>query len=84
MKNRLIFNLFLYREFKDHSIHPDWKLSSDHTPFTITIPIAEEYTNTSQQSIVKDSNKEMSFIKDLTSLFRSISTSIISDIASLD
>ena len=47
MKDRLIFNLFLYRESKDHLIHPDWKLSSDHTPLTITIPIAEEYTNTS-------------------------------------
>jgi len=44
----------------------------------------EEYINTSKQSIVKDSEEEVTFIKDLTSLFRSINTSFISDITSLD
>ena len=44
----------------------------------------EECTNTSKQSIVKDSEEEVTFIKDLTSSFRSINTSFASDITSLD
>jgi len=53
-------------------------------PFTITIPIVEECINTSKWSIVKNSEEKATFIKDLTSLFRSINISFILDITSLD
>jgi len=68
----------------NHLIHPDWRLSSDHVPLTITIPIIEECINTSKWSIVKDNEEGAIFIKDLTSSFRSINTSFILDITSLD
>ena len=44
----------------------------------------EEHINTSKWSIVKDSEEKVTFIKDLISSFRSINTSFISDITSLD
>jgi len=44
----------------------------------------EECINISKRSIVKDSEEEATFIKNLTSLFRSINTSFILDITSLD
>jgi len=80
----LIFLQSGSNELDNHLIHSNCRLFSNHVSLTITIPIVEDYINTSQQSIVKDSNEEMSFIKDLISLFRSISTSVISDIVSLD
>ena len=59
-------------------------MSSNYVPFTITIPIVEKCINTSKWFIVKNSEEEATFIKDLTSLFRSINTSFILDITSLD
>ena len=53
-------------------------------PLTITISIVEEHINTSKWSIVKDSEEEAIFIKDLISSFRSINTFFISDITSFD
>jgi len=71
-------------ELDNYSIHPEWRLSSDHVPLTITIPIVDEHINTSKWSIVKDSKEKVTFIKDLTLLFRSINTFVILDIANLD
>jgi len=68
----------------NHSIHPDWRLLSDHTSLTIVIPITEEHIISSKCSIIKDSEKESTFIKDLTNSIRNINTSNILDIASLD
>jgi len=61
----------------NHSIHPDWRLSSNHAPLTIVITIIEEHINSGKHSIIRDSKEELTFIKDLT-------TSNMSDIASLD
>ena len=57
---------------------------SDHTPLTITIPISEEHIESSKKSIIKDSKKEMSFIKDLISLIRNLYTFNLSDEDSLE
>jgi len=71
-------------ELDNHSIHPDWRLSFNHAPLTIVIPIAEEHIVSSKHSIIKDSEEESTFIKDLINSIRNIITSNISDIASLN
>jgi len=50
----------------------------------ITIPIIEEYVNLSKCSIGKGSKEEVSFIKDVSMIFRTLNTSNISDPTSLD
>ena len=58
--SNLVINLMFLQsssnELDNHLIHSDWRLSSNHAPLTITIPIVEKHINTSQQSIVKDSD----------------------------
>jgi len=39
----LMFLCFGLDELDNHSIHLDWRLASDYTSLTITIPIIEEY-----------------------------------------
>jgi len=50
----------------NHLIYPEWQLISDHAPLTIVIPIVEEHINTRKCTIVKNSEKEQLFIKDLS------------------
>ena len=57
---------------------------SDHASLTIIIPIIEKYINIRKRTIVKDSDEEVVFIKELTAALRSINMSDISDIISLD
>ena len=56
----------------------------DHAPLTITIPIIEESINSTKCSIIKNSNKEVVFINDITLSFRNLNISNLFDIASLD
>jgi len=53
-------------ELNCHLIHPSWRLTSDHTPLTVTILIEEEYVMTSKFSLSKDSEEEEKFIKEVT------------------
>jgi len=85
--NSVINLIFLHsssNELDYHSIHPEWHLSSDHALLTITIPIIEEHVNSSKYSIGKGSEEEVSFIKDVSVIFRNLNTSNISDSTSLD
>ena len=85
--NSIIDLMFLHNsssELDNHSIYPDWRLSSDHTSLTIVILIVKEYINSRKCSIIKDSKEELIFIKDLTTSIRNINTSNISDGASLN
>ena len=77
---------FKYRsvELDNHTIHQKWRLSLDHIPLTVTIPIEEQHTNNCRHSIGKDSEKEKSFIKDLIKNISSIDTSNLSDTKSLE
>jgi len=79
-----MFLQFGSSKMDNHLIYPNWRLTSDHTSLTVVIPIVEEHVQTKKCFIVKNSNKEYTFIKELTESLRSINTSDIGDIAHLD
>ena len=56
----------------------------DHAFLTVTIPIEEQLSNNQKCSITKDSEKEMSFIKNLIKNISFMNTSNLSDIKSLE
>jgi len=79
--------MFLYSgssELNNHSIHPDWQLTLDHASLTIIIPIVEDSVNTTKHLIIKDSEEEVFFVKEVTNSVRNLNTSSLPDIASLD
>ena len=67
-----------------HLIHLDWHLSSDYAPLMITIPIVEKHVNSSKHSIGKYSEEEVSFIKDVSLIFKNLNTFNILDSSSLN
>ena len=71
-------------ELDNHIIYPDWQLSSDHTLLTITILIVEQHVHNRKCLIVKGSMEEKSFIKDLIKDIKTIDTSNLTDINSLE
>ena len=71
-------------ELNNHLIHPDWWLTSNHAPFTISIPIAEANINSSKLSIIKNSEEEASFIKDVSSIIKNLDISDMSNIDKLE
>ena len=66
-------------ELNNHTIHPDLRLSSDHVLLIISINITEEDIVLFKYSIVKNSEKEMCFIKDVSYAIKSINISNLSD-----
>ena len=66
-------------KLNNHSIHPDWRLSSDHTPLTVTIPITEENIASSKFSIAKNSKEKESFINDVSYTIKNINVDDLSD-----
>ena len=83
-----VINLMFLRcgsvELDNHSILPDSRLSSDHAPLSIDIPIFDEIIHSSKLIITPGSEQETDFIKDVVSNLKSFDTSNIEDIASLD
>jgi len=80
--NSVIDLMFLQsrsNELNNHSIHPEWRLSSDHAPITVSIPIAEENIITSKFSIAKNSEEEEKFIKDVSYVIKNIDISDLLD-----
>ena len=64
-------------EFNHHYIHSEWRLSSDHTPITVDIPICDENILTKQWSLIKGSNEENWFIEDLIQVIKNLNTTSI-------
>jgi len=62
-------------ELNNHLIHPDWYLLSDHAPLIIMIPIAEEFIASSKLSILKESEEEAAFVKEVSVIIRNLNTS---------
>ena len=79
----LMFLRYGSEKLDNHIIHSDWRLSSNHTSLTITIPIVEEHIHNKKHSIIKDSMEEKSFIKDLIKDIKTINTSNLTNIDSL-
>ena len=71
-------------KLNNHSIYPNWYLTSDHAPLTITIPINEENINLHKRTILKNSNEEDLFIKEVITSFSKLDTSNILDISQLE
>jgi len=71
-------------ELDNHSIHPNWHLMLDHVPLTISIPIVEESITSTKHSIIKDSEEELSFIKDVITSIRNLNMSNLLSVSSLD
>ena len=85
--NSVIDLMFLWSsltELNNHSIYPNWQLSLDHAPLTMSISIAEENIISSKFSIAKNSKKEVSFIKDVLYTIKNINTANLSDIYLLE
>jgi len=71
-------------EINSHVIHPDWWLTSDHTPLTITIPIIKEHITTHKRTLIKNSVEEDNFVNEVIASFSKVDTSNISSISDLD
>ena len=80
--NSVINLMFLWsgsNELNNHSIHPEWWLSSDHAPITVFISIAGENIIISKFSIAKNSKEEENFIKDVSYVIKNIDVSDLSN-----
>ena len=71
-------------ELNNHLIHPDWCLTSDHVPLSVTISIAEENIDLCKRTIIKNSKEKESFIKEVIVSFKNIDTSNLLDISHLE
>ena len=86
-ESNLVINLMFLRsgsyELDHHHILPDHRLSSDHAPLTIDIPIKDECVQFTKLSIIPGSDKEKDFIKDVTSNMLTLNTSNIDSVDNL-
>jgi len=68
----------------NHSIHPEWCLSSNYAPLTVIIPISEEFINTHKNTTQKDSTEEAQFVKDTINTIKNLNILNFSDIHALE
>ena len=82
--SNLVIDLMFFRygleELDKHTIHPEWRLSLDHTSLTISIPFENLHIYNRIQTIAKNSTEEKVFIKDLINNILSIDTSILANV----
>ena len=75
----LMFLRYGSTELNQHSIHPDWQLTSDHAPLSITVPIVDETINILKPSIQQNSEQETAFIREVILVFKNLNTLNISN-----
>ena len=75
----LMFLRYGSSKINQHSVHPDWHLTSDHAPLSIIIPIVDEIISTSKLSIQQKSEQENAFLEEVTSSFKNFDTSNITN-----
>ena len=71
-------------ELNNYLIYPNWYLLSDHTPLTVTIPIAKEYITSSKLSIPKKSEEEAAFVKKATAVIKNLDIFNLTDSIKLE
>jgi len=80
--NSVIDLMFLHcgsYELDHHSIHPGSRLSLDHAPLSIEIPIIEEVIQSSKLSIHPKSDQELAFVEEIILSFKILDISVISN-----
>ena len=75
----LMFLQYGSSELNQHSICPDSRMSSDHAPLIINIPIIDKFINTSKLLIAPNSEQETAFVKDLITIFKNVEMSNITN-----
>jgi len=87
-ESNLVIDLMFLRsgsiELDRHTILSESRLSSDHVPLSIDIPIYDEVIQSSKLVITPGSDQEKEFIKDVMSSLVSLDTSNIESIESLN
>jgi len=66
-------------ELDHHTILPESRLSSDHAPLIIDIPITEEIIQMLKLTLAPKSEQETAFVQDIISNFKYLNTSNIMD-----
>ena len=80
----LMFLQYGSSELDHHSILSESRLSSDHAPLSVDIPIVKEIIQTSKLILAPKSDQESNFIKDIILNFKSLDTTNIEDIGQLE
>ena len=86
--SNLVIDLMFFHpnllEFNNHTIHPEWRLSSDYAPLTTDIAIYEEHIFTKKHTIVKNSKEESKFIAELINSIKRLNTENLMSKETLD
>ena len=80
----LMFLRYGSSKINQHSIHPDWCLTSDHAPLSIVIPIMDGIISTSKLLIQQKSKQENAFIEEVILSFKNFDTSNITNKENLE
>jgi len=80
----LMFLCYSSSKLNQHSILPESRLSSDHAPLSVDIPLFEEIIQTSKLTLASKSDQESAFIEDIISNFKNLDISNIEDIDKLE
>ena len=80
----LMFLRYGSSELGQHTILPESRLSSDHAPLSIDIPIFEEIIQMSKLTLAPKSDHKTAFIKDIILNFKILDMSNIKDISKLE
>ena len=71
-------------EHNNHSIHPNWKLTSDYALLTVNISIFEKHIQSRKRTIVKNSKEEENFVNELSKAIKSLNMDNIHNVEVLE